>query len=232
MSPHKILVVEDEEDIGQLLEYNLKREHYQVALAESGRLGLEMARKDPPDLILLDLMLPELNGLEVCRLLKADHETRHIPIIMLTARSEDVDVVSGLELGADDYVSKPFSPRILLARIRAVMRRYEVVSEESSMSSDSIEVGPLLVHPGRHQALLDGVEMKLTHMEYKLLLTLAGRPGWVFTRDQIVKSLRGENYAVTDRAVDVLVVGLRKKMNAHSALVETVRGVGYRFQEM
>lgn len=232
MSGEHILVIEDEEDIAQLLEYNLVRDNYLVELAYSGRSGLNKVRERPPDLILLDLMLPEMNGLEVCRALKNDHNTKHIPIIMLTARDEEADVVTGLELGADDYVSKPFSPRVLTARIRAVLRRYDSDVAELPLQDEWISIGPLEISAGRHQATLNGEELRLTNMEFKLLHALASRPGWVFSRDQIVTAIRGENYVVTDRAVDVLLVGLRKKLGTHSAMIETVRGVGYRFQEI
>lgn len=229
MTEPNILVIEDEEDIVQLLKYNLNREGFQVSVALNGIEGLQKARLIRPDLVLLDLMLPELNGLEVCRRLKAEPATRSIPVIMLTAKGDESDIVTGLELGADDYIPKPFSPRVLLARIRAVVRRFEHV--ETIVPEDLVRED-LVIRPGQHQVLVSGEEVHLTHMEFRLLETLAGRAGWVFTRNQIVTAIRGEGYAVTDRAVDVLVVGLRKKLGKCSHYIETVRGVGYRFREL
>lgn len=228
MGDRHILVIEDEEDIVELLRYNLEREGYQVSAAHTGVDGFRKARTLKPDLVLLDLMLPEMNGLEICRRLKESASTKSIPIIMLTAKTEEADTVSGLEMGADDYVPKPFSPRVLLARIRAVMRRMDPAPDAMP---DEIVIGKLVIRPGFHQVILNGRQLKLTHMEFLLLETLAMRPGWVFSRSQIVSSIRGGDYAVTDRAVDVLVVGLRKKLGDYAYLVETVRGVGYRFSE-
>lgn len=225
----KVLVIEDEEDIARLLEFNLSREGMDVLKAESGQRGLALAQTAKPDLILLDLMLPELNGLEVCRRLKANQGTAAIPIIMLTAKGEEADIVTGLELGADDYVAKPFSLRILLARARSVLRR--TVQPAPSPEGDWIRVGDLRIHTGKHEAMLNEQPLQLTPLEFQLLLTLARKPGWVFTRNQIVTHIRGEDYAVTDRAVDVLMVGLRKKCGSFAQKLETVRGIGYRLAE-
>jgi two-component system, OmpR family, alkaline phosphatase synthesis response regulator PhoP len=189
---------------------------------------LAEARKSLPELIVLDLLLPTVDGLEVCRLLKGDSKTQHIPIIMLTAKSEEADIVSGLELGADDYLTKPFSPRVLLARIKALLRRK---SKDADDDSASIRVRELLIHPGRHEVLVDGRAVDLTYTEFKLLHFLARKPGWAFTRSQIVDAVKGEDYPVTERSVDVQVVGLRKKLGDCGAYIETVRGVGYRFRE-
>ncbi|MCB1044548.1 MAG: response regulator [Acidobacteria bacterium] len=229
MASQRVLIVEDEEDIAQLLAYNLRRDAFDVITADNGREALDRVMTDQPDLILLDLMLPEVSGIDVCRKLKTDQRTRDIPIIMLTARSEEADMVTGLEMGADDYITKPFSPRVLMARVRAVLRRRQV----SEIATDEmIHAGPLVIYPQRFQVTAEGEDLKLTLMEFNLLVTLAKNPGRVYSRDQIVSSIRGDNYAVTDRAVDVLVVGLRKKLGAHSSWVETVRGVGYRFREI
>lgn len=228
MPAESILVIEDEDNIQELIRYNLAREGYQVLCASSGEKGLQTARAENPDLILLDLMLPGLDGLDVCRELKREALTRGISIIMVTARGEESDVVTGLELGADDYVIKPFSPRVLLSRVKAVLRRrHAPVTGES----DAIRIHSLIIHPGRHEVLLDNQKLDLTFTEFSILHILASRPGWVFTRGQIVDAVRGEGHAVTDRSVDFQIVGLRRKLGEHSDYIETVRGVGYRFQE-
>ena len=228
MPKEHVLVVEDEEDILELLRYNLTKEGYRVTGVLSGEEGMRAARSQPPDLIILDLMLPGKDGLTVCRELKMDAKTRDLPIIILTAKGEEADIVAGLELGADDYVIKPFSPRVLLARLRAVLRRGQV---EPAAESDSLELQGLSIHPGRHEVLVQGRSVDLTATEFRLLAFLARRPGWVFTRAQIVQGIQGEDYAVSDRAVDVQIVGLRKKLGSAGQSIETVRGVGYRFKE-
>jgi two-component system alkaline phosphatase synthesis response regulator PhoP len=228
MAKEHILVVEDEEDILELLRYNLAKEGFRVTGALSGEEAVRAARSTPPDLIVLDLMLPGMDGLTVCRELKMDAKTRDVPIVMLTAKGEEVDIVAGLELGADDYVTKPFSPRVLLARIRAVLRRRRV---EAAPVSDSLVLHDLAIHPGRHEVLVQGRPMDLTATEFRLLHFLARRPGWVFTRAQIVQGVQGEDYSVSDRAVDVQIVGLRKKLGPAGKYIETVRGVGYRLKE-
>jgi two-component system, OmpR family, alkaline phosphatase synthesis response regulator PhoP len=227
MAKETILVVDDEEDILELLQYTFVREGYRVFGAGTGEAALSLARELCPDIMVLDLMLPGMNGLEVARVVKADPATRSIPIVMLTARGEEADIVAGLELGADDYVTKPFSPRVLTARVRAVLRRSDVTE---TGDSDMIRFDDLEIHPGRHQVLVDGSEINLTLTEFGILLYLARRPGWVFTRSQIVDAVKGSDYFVTDRAVDVQVVGLRKKLGGAGRYIETVRGVGYRFR--
>jgi two-component system phosphate regulon response regulator PhoB len=232
MPSYRLLVIEDEEDILELLTYNLKREGYEVQGAASGEDGLEKARRKRPDLILLDLMLPGLDGLAVCRALKSGPDTRDIPIIMVSAKGEEADVVVGLELGADDYVTKPFSPRLLLARIRAVLRRRGRPQEGVGAEIKGvISRHGLTLHPGRREAALNGQPVALTVTEFDLLYYLAGRPGWVSTRQQIIDAVRGPEYTVTDRTVDVQIAGLRRKLGAGGELIETVRGVGYRFKE-
>ena len=228
MATEHLLVVEDEEDILELLRYNLAKEGYRVTGAVSGEAALRAARSSPPDLIVLDLMLPGMDGLTVCRELKQDARTREIPIIILTAKGEEADIVAGLELGADDYVTKPFSPRVFLARLRAVLRRRQ---GEPAAASDSLKIHEMTIHPGRHEVLVQGRPVDLTATEFRLLHFLARRPGWVFTRAQIVQGVQGEDYAVSDRAVDVQIVGLRKKLGAAGHYIETVRGVGYRLKE-
>ena len=228
MAKENILVVEDEEAIQELVRYNLSREGFMVQEAASGEEALERVHKQAPALILLDLMLPELDGLEVCKRLKMDERTQHIPIIMLTAKSEDADVVTGLELGADDYITKPFSPRVLVARVRALLRRNK---REESDKEETIQIQNLLIHPGRHEVLVDGEVIPLTHTEFQVLHLLARRPGWVFTRYQIVDAVHGDDYAVTERSVDVQIVSLRKKLGDAGKKIATVRGVGYKLEE-
>jgi two-component system phosphate regulon response regulator PhoB len=228
MPKEHILVVDDEEDLLELVRFNLAREGYALTLAASGEDALKKIKRERFDLILLDLMLPGLDGLEVAKTLKNDPKNRFIPIIMLTAKGEDADVVTGLELGAEDYVTKPFSPRVLIARVKAVLRR------PGPADGDDLQV--LSIHgieidPGRRSVTAGGKPVDLTFTEFQLLYVLARRPGWVFTRSQIVDSVRGSDYPVTDRSVDVQVVGLRKKLGTHGKAIETVRGVGYRFMD-
>jgi two-component system alkaline phosphatase synthesis response regulator PhoP len=227
----KILVVEDEEDILELIRYNLTRDGYRVSAATSGEDGLRAATRDKPDLVVLDLMLPGIDGIEVCRRLKADPHTRYIPVVMVTAKGDEADVVAGLELGADDYLTKPFSPKVLIARIRAVIRRRE--QESAKDAKEPIQRGEILIHPGRREVLVGSsrVALDLTFTEFNILHLLASRTGWVFTRAQIVDAVRGYDYHVTERSVDVHVVGLRRKLGPYGDLIETVRGVGYRFRE-
>jgi two-component system phosphate regulon response regulator PhoB len=225
----KILVVDDEEDILDLVKYNLEKEGYRVTAVETGEEALDSARSMKPDLLLLDLMLPGVDGLEVCKILKYNPETSQIPIVILTAKGEESDIVAGLELGADDYISKPFSPKVLVARVRAVLRRKKPEKERGK--SEKIEIHELTIDPGRHIVLFNNTEVDLTYTEFRLLQLLAERPGWVFTRYQIVDALRGEDYPVTERSVDVQIVGLRKKLGDGGKYIQTVRGVGYRFKE-
>lgn len=230
MAKEHILIIEDEEDLLALVHYNLVREGYRVTCAVNGEEGLQVARQELPDLLLLDLMLPGIDGLEVCRRLRKDPQFQALPVIMLTARGEEADVVAGLELGADDYVTKPFSPRILISRVRAVLRRRREEPQADS-AAEVLNVHELSIHPGRNEVLVEGVPVELTFTEFRVLHLLAARPGWVFTRYQIVNAVRGEDYSVTDRAVDVQIVGLRKKLGSCGKYIETVRGVGYRFKD-
>jgi two-component system alkaline phosphatase synthesis response regulator PhoP len=232
MAKEKLLVVDDEEDILELIKFNLEREGYQVSCAATGEAALDLAKSEIPDLIVLDLMLPGIDGLEVARQLKKEPETREIPIVMLTAKGEEADIVTGLELGADDYITKPFSPRVLVARVRSVLRRNQRGKvKEYSEETKVLQIHDLVVHPGRREVLVDDKPVQLTFTEFGILNYLAQRPGWVFTRSQIVDAVRGEDYFVTDRSVDVQIVGLRKKLGNAGKTIETVRGVGYRFKE-
>jgi two-component system alkaline phosphatase synthesis response regulator PhoP len=228
MKKEKILVVDDEEDILELVRYNLDREGYQVTCAISGEAALKTAAAEQVDLIILDLMLPGIDGLEVARRLKQNTATSQIPIVMLTAKGEEADVVAGLELGADDYVTKPFSPRILIARMKAVIRRRGGVPD---IENEVLTIRELSIHTGRRHVTANGKSLDLTYTEFQVLYFLARRPGWVFTRSQIVDAVRGDDYPVTDRSVDVQIVGLRKKLGSLGHYIETVRGVGYRFIE-
>lgn len=226
--PHEnILVVDDEKDILELVRYNLAKAGYGVQCAASGEAALDLLERSVPDLILLDLMLPGLDGLDVCRRLKQDERTRSVPVIMLTARGEDADIVAGLELGADDYITKPFSPRVLVARLRAVLRRR---SRPEQNGDGLVEIHDLRIDPARRAITADGEPVELTATQFEILSFLARRPGWVFTRNQIINAVKGDDYPVTDRSVDVQIAGLRKKLGSAGSLVETIRGVGYRFK--
>ena len=227
-TPEKILVVEDEEDILELIRYNLHKASYRVVEAETGEDALEQVRAERPDLVLLDLMLPGIDGLEVCKSLKNNPRTRHLPIVMLTARGEESDIVIGLELGADDYITKPFSPKVLIARVKAVLRRRRATQVDENGIIQRHNLG---IDPARHEVLVDGKPVSLTSSEFRILHTLARKPGWVFTRYQIVEAVHGEGYPVTDRSVDVQISGLRKKLGTAGSHIETVRGVGYRMRE-
>ena len=229
MEADHILVVDDEKDILELISYNLQKNHYRVTCVATGEAALEKVRSEGPDLIILDLMLPGLDGLDVCRILTNDPRNAHIPILMLTARGEEADIVTGLELGAADYVTKPFSPRVLLARIRALLRRRRREADDDATAV--IKRHSLLIDPGRREVRIGNEVIELTYTEFSVLHFLARRPGWVFTRNQIIKAVQGDDYPVTERSVDVHIVGLRRKLGPLGGYVETVRGVGYRFKE-
>lgn len=229
MNKGTICIVEDEEDIREILEIQLKREGYATISAETGEEGLRLIREQKPELVLLDLMLPGMDGFDVCRALRSEKRTREIPVIMLTARGEEADIVTGLEIGADDYVTKPFSPRVVTSRVKSVLRRGQRRNEDPN---GILEYADIEVDQPRHLVRVKGNQVDLTATEYKLLVFLIKRPGWVFTRQQIVDNVRGEDYAVTERSVDVQVVGLRKKLGNQAEWIETVRGVGYRAREL
>jgi len=229
MSRERILVVEDEPDIASLLEYNLGREGYSVSVVSDGEEAVDRIVAEAPDLVLLDLMLPGLDGLEVCRRIKQDPATRNVPIIMVTAKGEESDLVLGLGLGADDYVTKPFSPKEVLARVRAVLRRVSG-SEASPAKGGRIVVGDIVIDPVRHEVLVDEAHVDFTATQFRLLNVLASSSGRVFTRDQLLSRVISGNVLVTDRNIDVHIRAIRKKLGAHRDLIETIRGVGYRFR--
>ena len=222
-----ILVIEDEPDIRDLLEFHLKKEGYKVLTSSDGEKGLKAALKESPNLILLDLLLPGIKGLDVCRVLKNDVNTSKINIIMVTALGQEENIVKGLETGADDYVSKPFNMAILLARISAVLRRNNI---DANNNQDNVDINGIKIIPRLREVTVAQQKIKdLTFTEFQILHLLATHPGWVFTRYQIIDKIRGDNYPVTDRSVDFQIVGLRKKLGDHGKLIETIRGVGYRF---
>ena len=228
MSKNTILIVEDEEDIQALLIYNLRKDGFSATAVESGELGLQHAIANHPDLIILDLMLPGMDGLSVCRALKDSDKTRDIPIIIASAKGEEADIITGLEMGADDYVAKPFSPKVLIARIHALMRRS---GQKPADQSAAVRIHELEIDPVKFKARLAGEKLELTTNEFHMLHFLSMHTGWVFTRYQIVDAVRGEDYVVTERAIDVQIAGLRKKLGKHADYIETVRGIGYRFKE-
>ncbi|HKJ97718.1 MAG TPA: response regulator [Desulfotignum sp.] len=230
MARETILIVDDEEDIIELIKYNLKNEGYDIRTAFTGEQAIKIARQALPDLIVLDLMLPGIDGLEVTRFLKNSAQTKELPIVMLTAKGEESDIVTGLELGANDYISKPFSPKELLARIRAILRRRRKHALDDP-PADIRQVGEMTIDRAKHVVSIQGEAVDLTLSEFELLSFLSDKKGWVFTRNQIMDAIHGENYAVTERSIDVIIVGLRKKLKSYASRIETVRGVGYRFKE-
>ncbi len=228
MAKEHLLVVEDEIDIQEMIKYNLEKENYKVTAVTTGEEAIKVARYQNPNLIVLDLMLPEIDGFEVCRTLKNDNNTAGIPIVMLTAKGEEADIVAGLELGAEDYITKPFSPRVLIARIRTVLRRRK---KSGKTKDEVVEIKNMLIDSTRYEVRVDGETVALTATEFSILQFLTQHPGWVFTRSQIIDNVKGTDYPVTDRSVDVQIVGLRKKLKSAGQFIETVRGVGYRFKE-
>jgi two-component system alkaline phosphatase synthesis response regulator PhoP len=230
MAKESILVVDDEQDILELIGYNLQKEGYQVTCVTSGEEAITRAQERHPDLIILDLMLPGLDGLEVCRHLKQQEETRAIPILMLTAKGEESDIIIGLELGADDYMTKPFSPKILVARIRAVLRRGRV--KTAGLNKEiRINIHDIIIDTARHEVFSEGKSVSLSATEFDILILFSRNAGWVFTRNQIIDAVKGNDYFVTERAVDVQIFGLRKKLGSQGKYIQTIRGVGYRMKE-
>jgi two-component system phosphate regulon response regulator PhoB len=222
-----ILIVDDEEDIIELIELSLTREGYDVLTATTGEQALQLAQTHQPDLAILDLMLPGIDGLEVCKFLKRDPKTEQMHVIILTAKSGDSDIVTGLELGADDYMTKPFSSKVLVARVRRVLRK-EV---ERDLGRNALRIHDMTIDPARCEVLVEGKPVVLTFSEFNILYTLARRPGFVFTRYQIMEAVHGGDYVVTDRAVDVQITYLRKKLGPGKDYIETIRGVGYRLKD-
>jgi two-component system alkaline phosphatase synthesis response regulator PhoP len=227
-----IVIVEDEPDQQELLRFNLSREGYKVTCADDGVQGLEIIQSQRPDLVVLDLMLPGMDGLEVCKAIRRDPATANTPILMLSAKAEDSDMVSGLELGADDYVTKPYSPRVLLARVRAVIRTRKVAATATDPARDTmIQHQDLVIWPERFEVTVAGKPVRLSGTEFRMLRLMAAKPGRVFTRAQIISAVHGDQCAVTDRSVDVHIFWLRQKLGARGRMIEAVRGVGYRFRK-
>ena len=228
MARERVLVVDDERDILELIRYNLEREGYAVDTVTSGEEALLLSSRITPALVILDLMLPGLDGLEVCRRLKRNDATKSIPVLMLTAKTEDSDIVTGLEMGADDYITKPFSPKVLVAGVRATLRRNtESVPEEQE---NQIAVHDIVIDVSRHEVNVAGRPVVLSATEFSILEFLARNPGWVFSRNRIIDAVKGKDYPVTERSVDVQILGLRKKLGPQGKHIQTVRGVGYRLQ--
>ncbi len=227
----KLLIVEDEADIRELISFNLEMSGFEVEKARDGEEGLALAKNGNFDLVILDLMLPGMDGLKVCSALRKNPDTASTPVIMLTARSQDDDVVDGLESGADDYITKPFSPKILIARVKAALRRSESsgVGQEAGDSS-RISIHDIVIDTARHETFAGGSPVDLSATEFSILRFLAKNPGWVFSRNQIIDSVKGEDYPVTARSVDVQILGIRKKLGEYGNVIETVRGIGYKMK--
>jgi two-component system alkaline phosphatase synthesis response regulator PhoP len=229
MAQGTVLIVDDEREIRELIAFNLGREGFRTVPAKSGEEALALAERERPDLIVLDLLLPGIDGLAVCRRLKEKPATRAIPILMLTAKAEDQDIVLGLEMGAEDYLTKPFSPRVLVARIRSLLRRGH--PSDIAGEKKTVRAGSLLIDPNRHLVTGSEGEIRLSVAEFDVLYLLASFAGQVFSREQIIDRIKGKEHYVTVRTIDVQVLGLRRKMGKEGLMVETVRGVGYRFRE-
>jgi two-component system phosphate regulon response regulator PhoB len=224
----RILIIEDERGLTDVLSYNLQREGYDTIVAHDGQEGLRKAQMQLPDMVLLDLMLPGMDGLDVCRELRAGERTRNVPILMLTAKAEETDQVVGFSMGADDYVTKPFSVKVLLQRIKALQRRVESGGNEAAAVLEHLGVR---IDRVRHRATVDEKELELTPTEFRLLECLLGQPGRAFSRPQLMDAAIGESAVVLERTIDVHIKTLRKKLGSKQDFIETVRGVGYRFRE-
>ncbi|AEE15619.1 response regulator transcription factor [Treponema brennaborense] len=238
----KILVVDDEMPILELVSYNLQKEGFSVVTAENGTKALQIARSEHPDLIILDLMLPDMSGFDICRILRNDKTTAVIPIVMATAKTEDTDVVSGLELGADDYVTKPFSPKVLVARVKNILRRAQEAKPADTAASpfdrlQTVSRHFLVIKPEKFEVTVSGKQVQFSATEFAILLHLAQNPGRVFSRQQIINAIKGDSYPVTERSIDVQILSIRKKLSEAAGndsaqnIIETVRGVGYRMTE-
>ena len=225
-----ILIIEDDIDVAKVLHHTLEEDGYSVDLDDKLESSLEKAKTKQPVLIILDLILPGTDGLEICRCLKREVETAHIPILILSSRSQEADVVSGLELGAEDYITKPFSPRVVLARVRTILRRNQI--QNGKGDKKIVHYGDFKIDPHRFEISCDSKFLAVTRSEFHILHLLFGRPGWVFSRKQILEATHGEETPVTARSVDVMIVNLRHKLNSHGYLLETVRGVGYRAKDL
>jgi two-component system phosphate regulon response regulator PhoB len=227
MARPRVLIIEDERALTDVLSYNLQREGYEVVVAHDGQEGLRKAQMQSPDLILLDLMLPTMDGLEVCRELRAGDRTRNVPILMLTAKAEETDQLVGFSMGADDYVTKPFSVKVLLQRIKALQRR----TDQTSESADIIDHLEVSIDRVRHKATVRGRDLDLTPTEFRLLECMLRQPGRAFTRPQLMDVAIGEGAIVLERTIDVHIKTLRRKLGSDTEFIETVRGIGYRFRE-
>ncbi len=228
----KILIVDDELPIRELIKYNVEKDGFSSVDVENGTQALIKARSEKPDMIILDLMLPDMSGLDVCRVLKGDEAASSIPIIMVTAKTEDSDIITGLELGADDYVTKPFSPKVLLARIHSVLRRRSASGKKAADSE--IHLHNIRILPLKHEIYKDKIKLELSATEFAILLFLAQHPGQVFSRQQLISSIKGDSYPVTERSIDVQILNIRRKIEdntADTSIIETIRGVGYRLTE-
>jgi len=230
MGRERILIVDDELDILELITYNLRKEGYEVEAVQSGEQALRAMAVNPPGAVLLDLLLPGMDGVEVCRRIKQDERFKETPVLMLTARTEDSDIVTGLEVGADDYITKPFSPKVLIARLRAALRRSHG-DESPTNESSRLQLHGIAIDTARHEVRCDDAIVPLSATEFAILEFFARNPGLVFSRTRIIDAIRGEDYPVTERSVDVQILGLRKKLGSHGTLIETVRGVGYRLKD-
>jgi two-component system phosphate regulon response regulator PhoB len=226
-----VLIVEDDPDIAELIRFHVDREGWPAQVTALGRTALESVKRQPPDLLVLDLMLPDLDGLEICRRIRRDEAVRTIPILIVSAKGEEADIVTGLEIGADDYVTKPFSPRVLIARMRNMLRRHTTHSTGDPSTQHTLADGQLTIDVDRHRVHACGNDVKLTLTEFGILHCLASRPGFVRTRDQIISSVHGETTVLTSRTVDVHVTAIRRKLGDLGDLVQTVRGVGYRLDD-
>ncbi|MDR1574856.1 MAG: response regulator transcription factor [Treponema sp.] len=223
-----ILIIEDDPDIQELLSFAMSGEGWKLLQAKTGEEGLAFLKKEPVNCVLLDIMLPGMDGLKVLKKIKEIEQCRNVPVIMTTAKGEDADIITGLELGADDYVVKPYSPRVLIARIRAGLRRQEEAA--GGETATVWQQGPLKLDAARHEALCGGKRLDLFPTEFSLLRHFLSHPDIVFSRNQIIAAVRGNDYPVTDRSVDVQILGLRKKLGEAGDMIETIRGVGYRLR--
>lgn len=230
----ELLIVEDEPEIAELIEFHLSKGGLSSRTVHSGKAALELIGRMRPSLVILDLMLPDLDGFEICRRIKGDPETKEIPVIMVTAKSEDIDVVTGIEIGADDYIMKPFSPKVLVARAKNVLRRYDIENRSRHPESQrlSLVANRLVIDSNRHEVRIDGIEINLTLTEFSLLKLLAIRPGMVRSRDQIISGVHGRTTILSSRTIDVHVTAIRRKLGVLGPCIQTVRGVGYRFADL
>jgi DNA-binding response OmpR family regulator len=230
LSKRKIIIIEDEPDILEVLSYNLRREGFEIMSATDGNQGLALVKRELPDLVLLDLMLPGMDGVELCTNIKKHPQTQHTLLIMVTAKGEESDIVLGLGVGADDYVTKPFSPKELVARVKAVLRRGILL--EAQAPQEKIVHGDLVIDSVKYRVTYAGREVKLTATEFRILQYLASHPGRVFTREQLLNHALGDDVVVVDRNIDVHVRGIRKKLEVEPPLIETIRGIGYRMADL